>query len=58
MSREFLKILARAWLFCALAVTPSRSQQPEKHEQTWPTPRKALMWCMISTFSPARRCRK
>jgi homoserine O-acetyltransferase/O-succinyltransferase len=38
MIRDFLKISVAALLLCGLAVTPSLSQQPEKHEQTWPTP--------------------
>jgi homoserine O-acetyltransferase/O-succinyltransferase len=38
MIREFPKISVAALLLCALAVTPSRGQQAEKHEQTWPTP--------------------
>jgi homoserine O-acetyltransferase/O-succinyltransferase len=42
MSREFLKISVRALLLCALAITPSRGQQSEKHEQTWPTPEEGV----------------
>jgi homoserine acetyltransferase len=42
MSRDFLKISVRALLLCALAITPSRGQQSEKHEQTWPTPEEGV----------------